>query len=502
MDTSTPITFTVPEGALALSIAVAFVLLFFFVVWSIFKRQIITGILKDQIQAILEKRFKEDYDDKLSNVFAKKTDELFQNLEKRLYDEVHLISLWSSGKYDEALDFIGFDGDLKFEEYDKPALKRVLLSCVSNTRKYRTEELRELAYKAAKELLDQEKSLLTIRIFLEISLRAKKYDMPIELYNDSKLRKEIAKDRAASSWMATALRRKQRFHDSAAISLRWAKSKDYQAVVGLAAALRDLGYYKSAHVWLQEVAKNILARPQRNISGAPKKVLNTYIANCIDAGYPEDSIDAACMLLQHDSDDVEIFTVSLLVLDLYDKGASNNELTRMLIPYVDALSPEIQKKEDCQLIIELTSGEMEAPGKVKEFIYRRLPSFSSMDYFKSTTISYLLYKAGDVENAIDLLGKTRSKKGGNGMAEHYLSIIYANSGKTDDAAFYIKASGEILPKWVFLVEKEKAVRNNPTLLKLIREFKAEQEQERDLIFAWFVENELVAVDDLKLISNN
>lgn len=502
MDTDNSIVFSIPEGALALSGAVFFAVVILLIVWNLFKRQIITGMLKDQIQGVLEKRFKEDYDDRLSKVFTERTDELFQNLEKRLYDEVHLISLWSSGKYDEALDFIGFDGKLKFDQYDKPALKRVLLSCVSNTRKYRSDELRELAYQAAKEMLEHEKSPLSVRIFLEVSLRVRKYDMSIELYDDNKIRKEIARDRSASSWMATALRRKHRFHDSAAISLFWAKSKDYQAVVGLAAALRDLGYYKSAHVWLQEIAKSILARPQRSIAGAPRKVLNTYIANCIDAGYPEDSIDAARLLLLHDSDDIEIFTVSLLVLDLYDKGNGNPELTRMLIPFVDALSPEVEKKEDCQLIIELTSGEMETPDKVKEFIYRRLPDFPSMDYFKSTTLAYLLYKAGDIKKAIAILDKTRSKRGGNGMAEHYLSIIYANAGKTDDAAYYIKASGEILPKWVYLVEKEKAVRNNPTLLKYIREFKSAQERERDLIFAWFVENELVAEDDLKLISNN
>lgn len=500
-DANAPITISFPGGALAIILLSGMTVVILLLVWRIFKRQIITGILKEEIQDLLEKRFKEDYDDKLSKVFNEKIDLLFKNIEKRLYDEVHLISLWSSRRYDEALDFIGFNGNINFYEYDKVALRRIVLSCASNTKKYRTEELRENAYQAAKSMLEQDKSQLTVRVFLEVSLRAKKYEISVELYDNDDIRREIAHDRLASSWMATILRRKQRFHDSAAISLLWAKNRDHQAVVGLAAALRDLGYYKSAHVWLQEIASSILARPQRYLAGARKRVLNTYIANCIDAGYSEDAIDAARTLLQHDSDGIEIFTVSLLVLDLDEKRIDDRGLRERLIPFVESLSSEIDKKEDCQLILDLTSGEMEATDKVKEYIYKRLPDFQAMDYFKSVTLAYLLYKTGDVEKAIDLLNKTGSKRGGNGMAEHYLSIIYANSGKTEDAAYFIEASGEILPKWVYLIENEKAVRNNPVLLKLIREFKASQDQQRDSSFAWFMKNQLVKSNDLKMIAN-
>ena len=490
----------VSVSTIALGVIIALIIIGF--IWKVFKKHVITSILQEEIQVVIERRFKEDYENKLAKVFDKKAEILFNAMEERLYDEVHVISLWSSKKYDEALDFIGFDGSIKNSKFENPALKRVLLSCVSNTRKYRSNDLREQAYDAAKELLVQENNILTIRSFLEVAVRAKKYEKPMELYDDTESRKLISKDRVASSWMAPVLRRKKKFHDSAVISLFWAKRKDYQAVVGLAAALRDLGYFKSTHVWLQEIERDILASPFRTLSGAPKKVLNSYIANCIDADYAVDAVDAAKHLLSHSVDDVEIFTVCLLILELYEKSKAYKELRSKIIPLVEALPDEIEKKEDCQLILDLTAGGSPAENNVKTFIYQRLNDFEKMDYFKVTLLAYLLYKVGDEEKSIELLAKNRTRKGANGIAEHYLSIIYADKGAIEDAKHYIKASGEMLPKWVYLAEKIPSIRNNQTLLKCIREFKSEQEKEKALIIEWFVKNGLINEDDIASISNN
>jgi tetratricopeptide (TPR) repeat protein len=379
-----------------------------------------------------------------------------------------LLALRANKAFDEALDEFGWTGRVVEIRKESPIFRRALIDCLYNARNNQKQN-REDAWTAVNELLADDQSLDTVCLALKICVSGRRFDDGARILE--KYRESIELHRDSAMYAATLLRRQGRLNEALALAERFRTTGDLQTLVTIAALKREQGLFTEAQDVLLPAVQRVISYTGEFPPPAWFRVLNTYIANCIDRNRPGDAVPSAYYLLRGAHGGVELFTVGRLIYRL----PSNHPERGELLAAFKASLPRLHDGE-ARLKCQVTLAEIE--GRVSDatrLLRGELDSIESgpdakrrqMDaYFHRSHLAQVLLGEGDCRQAIDILTSAVQWEYG-GEAKYYLALAFAMDNRPDDAVRWLREAIKEVPRWRAVARDEDRLRRHPKVADLL-----------------------------------
>lgn len=394
-----------------------------------------------------------------------------EKAEKQILRLAKLLALRANKSFDEALEEFGWSGRVTEIRAESPIFRRALIDCLYNA-KTNQKKNREDAWTAVNELLADDPTLDTIRLALKICVSGRRFDEGSTLL--AKHRSTIEADKDAALYAATLLRRQGLIKDALTLAERFKEAGDFQSIVTISALKRELGLFAEAHDTLFPAVQRVISYTGDYQQPASFRVLNTYIANCLDRNRPQDAVRSAYYILRSSSyGGVELFTVGRLIQRLPEHDPERAEL---LDTFRHAI-PKLMENE-ARFKCEVTLAEIE--GRLPDAISALLRVLAEVEqgqdakrmrmdaYFYRSHLAQIYLRQGDTRQAIDIvISATQAEYGGE--AKYYLAAAYAVEGRGDDAVRWLKEAMNESPRWAVYARDDDRFRRELRVAKLLAE---------------------------------
>lgn len=398
-------------------------------------RKLVERNLDAQLKSALEQKLPE----RLADVQAK--------AEGYLLRFARLQTLYGLGQFDEALRAYGWEGNVAGLRSESPPIRRLIIECLHSSRDDRKAK-RQSAWEALNELIVDDSSIEAKRLFLRIVYASRKIREGVSFVD--KHREELAGDRESALRASTLLRKANRQDEALKIVKGVYDPNDLECVVHTAVLQRDLGNFDEAHDVLTPAVTALVSDPKTKLPEGWHRVLNTFVANCIDRARPEDGLRSAEFVFRSAPGAVEVFTVGRLIKALPAANADRVDLLARFSAAIDGLAAG-EAKLRCEVLrLQMSGDNAAAERMLKESIAAESrPGKREIDndtYFQHCTLGEFYIDRGRPDDAIDVLMPAAGFNYG-GEAKFYLAVAYALKKETRDSARWLTQAMQELPKW-------------------------------------------------------
>jgi tetratricopeptide (TPR) repeat protein len=403
--------------------------------------------LRDWVRGYVERRLTNAISSAVRESLPQVLADTQKRAEEYLLRLAKLLALRSHGAYDEALAEFGWDGRVASLRTETPITRQAIIECLYAAKKNRTAN-RSSAWEAVTELLKDDTSPESTRLYFRLVISLWKYQEGLAFYERSK--DLVLSDQESGIRAATLLRKVGRLNEALDVAKRFAASDDLGVAVTVAVLQRDLGKFDEVHDVLLPQVNRLVSSTTVELPEGWHRVLNTFIANCLDREHPEDAIAAAEFVMRSAPGAVETFTVGRLILTLPESTPSRPELMNRFRDSVGRQLPG-EATTRCQVILKQLEGRRdEAIALLRGAIVSQTPSpgapIKPDVYFQRCNLATLLLEDGKPAEAIDALMPAVSATYG-GEARYLLARAYAQQGEGRDAARWLRQAIDEAPKW-------------------------------------------------------
>jgi hypothetical protein len=197
------------------------------------------------------------------------------------------------------------------------------------------------------------------------------------------------------------------------------------------------------------------------------RVLNTFIAVCLDRNMPGEAVSAAQFVMRQTSRAVEVSTVGRLVLALDQAHPARADLLAKYRAVVTTLplGPEASTRARLTLL-QIDGNSTEAVRQLREEIARLEGDGQGRDvpYLRSY-LGQLLCITAPAE-ALDALAPAAELP----EAKYFMALASANLGQGRDAVRWLREAAKEQPRWATLARDQGAFTRHPEVLAFLGEF--------------------------------
>jgi hypothetical protein len=240
-------------------------------------------VIRDQIRRLVERNLDAQLRAALEEKLPERLAYVQTKAESYLLRFAQLQTLHGLSHFDEALKAYGWDGTVSSLRRESAPIRRLLVECLHSSREDRKTK-RQHAWQALNELLNDDTGIEAKRMFLRISYASRRIREGVAFVD--KHRTEIGADREAALRASTLLRKSNRQEEALALVKGVYDANDLECVVHSAVLQRDLGNFDEAHDVLTPVVTALVSDPTTNLPNGWHRIVNTYVANCMDRGRP------------------------------------------------------------------------------------------------------------------------------------------------------------------------------------------------------------------------
>jgi tetratricopeptide (TPR) repeat protein len=424
-------------------------------------------VIRDRIVRLVERNLDVQLKSALQEKLPERLADVQAKAESYLLRFAQLQALHGLGHFDEALKAYGWDGNVSRLRNESPTIRRLLIECLQSSREDR-KVTRQHAWEALNELVNDDSGIETKRLFLRISHSSRRIREGVAFVD--KCRSDCARDRESALRAATLLRKSNRQVDALELVKGVYDAGDLECVVHSAVLQRDLGDFDQAHDVLIPFVTSLVGEVRYKLPEGWHRIVNTYIANCIDRKRPDDGVRPAEFVLRSSPGAVEVFTAGRLIRALPDSNPSRPELLRRFSEAIDGLAAG-EARIRCEVLMLQMSGLFdEAERVLKEAIAAEPKSgkreLDSDTYFQHCTLGEFYIDRERPDDAIDALMPATSVSFG-GEAKFYLAVAYALKNEGRDAARWLTQALQELPKWASHARDHSALRGIPEIAEVL-----------------------------------
>lgn len=391
--------------------------------------------------------------------------------ETHLLKLAQLLALRSSKDFDEALTAYGWAGSVPELRQKSPLERRAVIECLHGAKRNRKEN-REAAWKALLELAEEDSSIETLRLFLYLAISQRKHGEGVRLFEKHK--SAVVADIAAAIRASTLLRKVGRTEEALKVARPLAESGDLGAILTVAALERDEGEFTSVHDMLVPHVNRMLKLHDSELPEAWHRLLNTFVANCLDRGHVEDGVDSARFMLKRQSGSVTVYTAARLIHALPRDHKERDALASALRAVIDDLVPTEEATIQCRATLFRIEGHDD---QAMDLLQRQISSGEAEKgkamapdrYFYRCNFGAMLTENGRASEAIDVLLPAVENKYG-GEAKYHLAAAYARLGEGKDAARWLRLAIEELPKWAEYARDNEHLRKTTDVQEVLADF--------------------------------
>ncbi len=387
-----------------------------------------------------------------------------KNAERYLLRLAGVLVLRDQEKYDLALRQYEWNGQVSSLRDEAPALRRTIIECLYASPLNRIAN-REAAWHAVTELSETDKSVETHRLYLKLSCNLNKHEEGLRYFSKNEV--DIIADRDAANRAATILRHLSRLEEAKNILDKIADDKDIDTIVNLSAINRDLGNFPEVHRKLLPMIDNLIKADPGLIPKGALRLFNTFIANCIDRGHPEDAVSAGKYILSSKAGSVEAFTVARLSLKLPDGDDRSYFVQKLSVIVQDLIHGEAALR--CKVLLLVLNQQVDEAIRILDQKISSIQSNRGMDreeYYFRCTLAELYIAKDDVSNAINVLRPAAMQSFG-GEAKFILARAYSLERDGTEAGRWLSDAVRELPKWRVLAQADSVLRRDPKAMERI-----------------------------------
>lgn len=403
--------------------------------------------IRDGIRRVVERNLEKEISTALEKSLPSVLSDTQAKAEDFLLRLAKLLALRAYGAYDEALMEYGWNGHVSSLRDETSILRRAIIECLYSAKKDRPKK-REAAWEAVTELVQDDTSAETNRLYLRLAVNTRRY--PDGLAFLERLRDEILSDKESALRAATLLRRVGRLTEALEIATRYKDDDDLESIVTVAVLRRDLGRFDSVHDVLLPAVNRLISDPAAKLPDGWHRLVNTFVANSLDRARPGDAVRPAEFVMRSAPGPVEIFTVGRLILALPSEHPSRAALLDRFREAIPQLLPG-EATVRCQAVLHQIDGEPDRAIAVLQAAIDEgtLPQGQGMKpdvYFQRCSMAQVLIAQNRTEGAIDTLMPASGFIYG-GEAKFLLAVAYAKQGESRDAARWLAQAVQESPKW-------------------------------------------------------
>ena len=410
---------------------------------SFFGYQTVRGSIRRVVERNLQSAVAEALASRLPSILA----DTQRRAEDFLLKLAKLLALRAQGAYDEALSEYGWDGNVASLRNETPSIRRAIIECLYSARIDRP-TTRASAWEAITELIQDDESPETNRLYLRIAVNTRRYREGLTFLD--RTQDQIRADKQSSLRAATLLRRVGRLDEALEFTERYETDDDFESIVTVAVLKRDLGRFDNVHDTLLPAVRRLISQPSGQLPDGWHRVVNTFIANALDRGHPEDAVQSAEFVMRSSPGPVEVFTVGRVILSLAAENPNRSSLLERFRDVVPRLMPGEATVRCEALLLEIDGKREEAVELLRESVKQGTrPQGEGMNpdvYFQRCGMARVLIDLGRPADAIDALMPAASFNYG-GEAKFQLAVAYAHQGEARDAARWLNQAVTESPKW-------------------------------------------------------
>jgi len=390
-----------------------------------------------------------------------------QRAEDYLLRLAKLLALRSYGAFDDALREFGWNGQVASLRKETPTVRQAVIDCLHSAAKGR-EQNRAAAWEALQELIQDDRSAESLRLYLRLSIAARHTQEGSTFYDANK--DAIRKDKESSLRAATLLRKLGRLQEALELVRPFKTNGEMETAVHLAVLERDLGNFDEVHDVLLPQVKSLITRPAISNPEGWHRLINTFIANAIDRNHPDDGVPAAEFMMRSAPGPVEAFTVGRLVLALPVEHPKRSQLRQSFEEALDHFY-DGEATIRCKVVAKELSGDLPGAKTILETAIKQHGQQAGERmhpdvYFQRCALAGLLISQDAADDAIDVLMPAAGFSYG-GEAKYHLAVSYAIKKDGRDAARWLKQAIDEVPKWAVLARDNNKLRHVPEVCDVL-----------------------------------
>lgn len=427
--------------------------------------------LRQRIRSAVDSRLDKEISRAVKEELPALLEQFSSRAEEHLLRFARLLALRSSRHFDEALEEFNWDGRVSRLREQSPAVRRAVIDCLWGGRMNR-EQNRPHAWEAVTELVQDDATPESLALFLRLAISHRRYQDGINLIE--RHRNTILQHSDTALRAATLFRANGNLTEAIEISRTHAKSDDLRALVTINSIRRDLGNFDEVHDALRPAVERLVQSPSTTPPEGWHRLLNTYLANCLDRDRPDDAITAAEYIMRSAPGPVEVFTVGRLVFSLPEDQDKRSELLDSFRSAVPKLHPSDEAALRCQVLLyRIQKNVPAAIALLKDAIARTDDSNdpkSQLDaYFHRSSLGEIHIDQLDFSSAIDILVPASQFSFG-GEAKFNLALAYAGASELDDSARWLREALREAPKWAARARDHPIFARSPEIAGVLADF--------------------------------
>jgi tetratricopeptide (TPR) repeat protein len=387
--------------------------------------------------------------------------------EEQILRLAKLLAMRANKAFDEVLTEVGWSGNVADLRNESTIFRRAFIDCLFNSKKDK-KRTRTAAIQAVGELLADDPSQETVRLALRIYVGERRFQEGVELLE--RHRAMIESDKDSAMLAATVLRRQRKLADALKLAERFRQGADIQTLVTIASLKREMGDFGDVHDMLLPEVQRLTSYTGEYPPHNWQRLLNSFVACCLDRGHPEDGIKSAYYILRSSPGGVELLTVGRLAQRL---PAIHPERSELITRFKKALPdlPDSEARFRCEVHLAVLEGQTGHAKHVLEEAIKRAeagqPSVVDQEnYFNRSQLAQILIDEQKYDEAIaTLLPAGRQQFGGE--AEYNLALAYAAKGREEDAVLWLGEALKEAPRWAAVARDDPRLRDRRAIATLL-----------------------------------
>lgn len=375
-------------------------------------------------------------------------------------------------QYADALDAIGWDGELSSLRGLAPAFRRKAIFCLARSKGENSEYL---AWEAASAMLIEDQKADNLALCLRLAVYFRRWEQGLEAFKANEAVLDSGKGhKECEEFLFVIYRRLGHTRPALALARKRQAQTDISVLTNISALYRDVGSFDRAHDLLYPTIRTL--QKAKTPAGLPQgwhRLFNTFVAVCLDRGRPADASDAVRLMIAIKFDPMQIYSC-LRVAAALEEGSVDRE---EFIDSVRSSLGSMDQKHDATvmaraLLEELDGNIGEAMAIVGNEIENRREfeqdrSKKRLDeYYLRCYLGELYLKAKRLEEAADVL-HVATQEGHGGEAKFLLARTYALKQELLEATRWLRSASDEAPRWAVKARDTAELRGLSALAEII-----------------------------------
>ena len=425
----------------------------------------------------------EEFSNKKVDEFDQRSTELLNKIEEKHFQYMQITSLRVSGSYDEALEMAGWRGDYVPFLNEPEAYQRILISCLAKSQNAQKDASNLSAWQWSRVLLEKTSTYRNMEEMLRTGIALKHFEEAVTEYDKYSTGLSPADKDKCEPILFVAIRRARNSanHDEYTVRLKELATKhrntsDIKIATNFAAFYRDSGQ-------LEDAERLMNFNVQRLTGMSPsedgwERLFNTYIANCVDQGMPENAIKQAKTLIAASRRPDNVFTCARLAWFL-DK---NNPERNVLFSAIESVisNGNLPENDDGTiksqaLLLHSQGKHSEAQATLEAAIERaklRSDKWSGNNVYYFRSLQAQLYldqnDPTSIQRAMEILGHNLANDT-IGEAQYLMAKACALKGNGDGVRRHLESATRQKRKWIMVASFDHILKDLPVVSELLME---------------------------------